>query len=50
MPSTDITYCIRKCSNMECKRNQKHLPYEIKNIWASDFKDCKDWESDKNAE
>ena len=41
MPSTDITYCSRKCGNMECKRNEKY----IKELYApvSKFEDCKEW-------
>lgn len=46
MPSTDITYCIRDCGNMECKRNKQHLPYENKEVWMSFFKACKEWKPD----
>lgn len=43
MPSTDITYCIRECGNMECKRNKANLPETFGFFWQSDFKDCKEW-------
>ena len=44
MPSTDITYCIRDCGNMECKRNKEH----IKNDWVfmATFPECKEWKPD----
>ena len=46
MPSTDITYCIRDCGNMECERNKCH----IKNDWVymATFTDCKEWKPDGN--
>ena len=25
MASRDITYCIKECEDMECKRNKKHI-------------------------
>lgn len=43
MPSRDITYCCRKCANMECKRNQKRLPEDVKYVSMSDFSDCSEW-------
>lgn len=44
MTYNDMTYCSRECSNMECKRNREHLPYEI-NYFVSmaEFKDCENW-------
>ena len=39
----DITYCARECSNMECVRNQKHLPEDVKYVSISDFSDCSEW-------
>jgi hypothetical protein len=43
MPSTDITYCIRNCGNMECERNKEHTKDAYVPLWFSDFKDCKEW-------
>ena len=25
MASRDITYCVKECEDMECKRNKKHI-------------------------
>jgi hypothetical protein len=25
MASRDITYCVKECDDMECKRNKKHI-------------------------
>lgn len=46
MPSIDITYCCRKCGNMECKRNKKHIPEDAKYVSMSDFKDCEDYKEE----
>ena len=43
MTYNDITYCSRECANMECKRNQKHLPKGPKIISMAEFKDCENW-------
>ena len=43
----DITFCIKSdCKNLKCGRNQKNIP-EIekdRDIWVSNFKECKYWE------
>lgn len=41
MPSTDITYCTRRCGNMECKRNKEYMKDEWG--WWANFEDCKEW-------
>lgn len=46
MPSRDITYCCRTCGNMECKRNQKHIPEDAKYVSMSDFNDCEDYKEE----
>ena len=48
MPGTDITYCIRDCGNMECKRNKKVLQAikdSGKTFYVSmySFKECKEY-------
>ena len=44
MPNIDITYCSRECSNVECKRNKKHIPEDVKYVSMSDFfGDCSEW-------
>lgn len=43
MTYNDITYCSRECANMECKRNQKHLPKGVKIISMAEFTDCENW-------
>ena len=43
MTYNDITYCSRECANMECKRNQKHLPKSPKIISMAEFADCENW-------
>ena len=43
MTYNDITYCSRECANMECKRNQKHLPQGAKIVSMAEFKDCENW-------
>lgn len=43
MAYSDITFCSRECSNMECKRNQKHLSEDVKYVSISDFSDCSKW-------
>lgn len=50
MTYNDITYCSRECANMECKRNQKHLPKGPIIISMAEFTDCENWyvgEADK---
>lgn len=50
MPSTDITYCARKCDNMECKRNMKHITVYVGCLSMCNFDDCKEWKGeDKNG-
>lgn len=41
----DITYCVRQCSNMQCKRNIKHLDgLDIKlPISQASFDNCEKW-------
>lgn len=41
MPSTDITYCVRDCGNMECKRNKEYI--QDKYVSLASFDDCKEW-------
>lgn len=43
MTYNDITYCSRECANMECKRNQKHLPKGAKIVSMAEFTDCENW-------
>ena len=49
MPSTDITYYIRDCGNMKCKRNLTKLWEEIPIkglipfVSVASFDDCKEW-------
>ena len=43
MTYNDITYCSRECANMECKRNQKHLPKSPIIISMAEFTDCENW-------
>jgi len=42
--SADITFCSRKCGNMECKRNLKNYPKEG-TVYCSmaNFVDCKEY-------
>ena len=49
MTYNDITYCSRECANMECKRNQKHLPKTGKIIIISmaEFTDCEKWRKNR---
>lgn len=41
----DITYCVRQCSNTQCKRNIKHLErIDIKvPLSQAYFEDCEKW-------
>ena len=43
MTYNDITYCSRECANIECKRNQKHLPKGAKIVSMAEFTDCENW-------
>ena len=43
MTYNDITYCSRECANVECKRNQKHLPKGAKLVSMAEFTDCENW-------
>ena len=43
----DITFCSKKnCKNINCERNQNHIPeieYKAREIWVGDFKESKNW-------
>ena len=49
MSSTDITYCVRDCGNMECKRNKEKLKNfemgDFRTLYISQcsFDECKEW-------
>lgn len=43
MTYNDITYCSRECANMECKRNQKHIPKDWEIVSMAGFADCENW-------
>ena len=47
MTYNDITYCSRECANMECKRNQKHLPKGAKIVSMAEFTDCRSYNREK---
>ena len=47
MTYNDITYCSRECANMECKRNQKHLPKGAKYISMAEYTDCRSYNREK---
>ena len=48
MSTYDITYCVRPCSNMQCKRNIKHLDgLDIRlPISQAYFDNCEEWIED----
>lgn len=48
----DITFCIRKCYNVECKRNILNAPLskEKRFISMSDFTDCKFFKEENTKE
>ena len=50
MINTDITYCARKCGNMGCTRNMKHVTVYFGCLSMCDFADCKEWKEDKADE
>lgn len=41
----DMTYCVRQCSNMQCKRNIKHLEGMDIRLPLSQayFEECENW-------
>lgn len=40
----DMTFCVRECTNMECKRNIKHVPDDVlEPICMAKFMDCEKW-------
>ena len=43
MTYNDITYCSKECANMECKRNQKHIPKDWEIVSMAGFTDCENW-------
>lgn len=43
MTYNDITYCSIECANMECKRNQKHIPKDWEIVSMAGFTDCENW-------
>lgn len=51
MASRDITYCVKECDDMECKRNKKHIDkiksedgYEaVAPISFSEWIECDKW-------
>ena len=39
-----MTFCYRECTNMECKRNIKHVPDDVlEPICMAEFMDCEKW-------
>ena len=44
----DRTFCIRKCGNKECERNESHIDMAIVSklgiaVAVADFKNCTEW-------
>ena len=45
---TDITFCARKCGNLECKRNLKNYPTEGTMYCSmANFANCKEYKEVK---
>lgn len=51
MASRDITYCVKECDDMECKRNKKHIEEIVSEggykavapISCSEWQTCEKW-------